>query len=117
MPACTAVGKSTIHCKSASTTEPVGNAPLLGVRLTASGTTTGLLRYRLDWPPETSTTVHASGRASATAGFSQEELRRVTVGNTGAGTGAVPLGVGATGCCARLVGVSCKEIHAARCGP
>ena len=55
--------------------------------LRRAGARLELLRNSVDWPPETSTTVHASGNASATAGFSHDELRIVTVGNTGAGTG------------------------------
>src|ERR1700685_4636288 len=116
IPAAEAVAKSTIHCKFASTTDPEGNAPLFGVRLTARGCVIGLPRNIEDCPAETSTTVHASGKASATAGCSHDEVRVGTVGKIGAGLGAFPAGVGAASCCAKFVGVSCEQIPAARCG-
>src|ERR1700687_1304991 len=97
MPACTAALKSTIHCKPASTVEPAGKPPPFGVRFTTNEGVIGLPRWRLPCPPAISTTVQASGKASAVAAFSHELLRSETAGNTGAGTGAVPLGVGAAG--------------------
>ena len=89
---------------------------MFGVRLIASDWAMGPPGRGVVSVPETSTTVQASGRASAMAGCSHELSRAAGCGKTGAGIGAAPAAVGAAGCCARLVGVSCNAIQAARCG-
>src|SRR5690349_6689202 len=67
--------------------------------------------------PETTTTVQASGNASAMAGLFHELGRVGGVGYTGFGLGSVPAGVGGTGWSARFVGVIVWAIHAARGDP